>query len=600
MNPTSEILKRITKNSSDHPNGVYTRLYRYLLRQDIYIEAYKNLYRNNGAATKGINADTADGFSVEYIHEIIESLKNQTYKPNPVKRIQIPKKNGKRRPLGLPTFKDKLVQDAIRQILEAIYEPNFSNFSHGFRAKRSCHKALKQMSRYFNGIKWFIEGDLKEFFDSIDHSILLKLLSEKIKDSKLIGLIAKFLKAGYIENWRYHKTYSGTPQGGILSPILANIYLNELDKKIEEIKQKFDKPAKRLNGTFVYGKKLREILFQKKLYGTLTDPKEKKSVLKKIRQLKVQLRKLPRKDTTDKKIAYVRYADDFIIGVCGSRSDCEKLKELIKIYLRDKLKLELSDEKTKITHSAQKARFLGYDISVRRNNVCKRQKNGIVRRTLNNTVELAIPFENIEKFLYENKIVEQKLDSSMFPCHRNKMIYLTDLEIVDIYNAEIRGIGNYYSLAANFAKLNYFAYLMEYSCLKTLARKHRSSIAKIKKMYRFGHSWGIPYMTKKEETKKMMIVRFPDLQNGKVKIQKCDVISHNRHYANRNSFDERLKANKCELCGKSGSTTTFEIHHVNKIKNLKGKSKWERVMIARKRKTLVVCRECHLKIHHSS
>ncbi|MBQ3657099.1 MAG: group II intron reverse transcriptase/maturase, partial [Bacteroidales bacterium] len=151
------------------------------------------------------------------------------------------------------------------------------------------------------------------------------------------------------------------------------------------------------------------------MYVTLTDPKEKKNVLKKIRQLKVQLRKLPRKDTTDKKIAYVRYTDDFIIGVCGSRSDCEKLNELIKTYLRDKLKLELSDEKTKITHSAQKARFLGYDISVRRNNVCKRQKNGIVRRTLNNTVELAIPFENIEKFLYENKIVEQKLDSSMFP-----------------------------------------------------------------------------------------------------------------------------------------------------------------------------------------
>lgn len=175
-------------------------------------------------------------FSVEYIHEIIESLKNQTYKPNPVKRINIPKKNGKKRPLGLPTFKDKLVQDAIRQILEAIYEPNFSNFSHGFRGKRSCPTALKQMSRYFNGIKWFIEGDLKEFFDSIDHSIVLKLLSEKIKDSKLIGLIAKFLKAGYIKSWRYHKTYSGTPQGGILSPILANIYLNELDKKIEEIK----------------------------------------------------------------------------------------------------------------------------------------------------------------------------------------------------------------------------------------------------------------------------------------------------------------------------------------------------------------------------
>ena len=142
MIPTSQILKRIAKNSSEHSTGIYTRLYRYLLRQDIYLNAYQNLYSNKGAGTKGINSDTADGFSIDYVQELIGKLKNQTYQPKPVKRVFIAKKNGKKRPLGLPTFTDKLVQDAIRQILQAIYEPIFSNFSHGFRPKRSCHSAL--------------------------------------------------------------------------------------------------------------------------------------------------------------------------------------------------------------------------------------------------------------------------------------------------------------------------------------------------------------------------------------------------------------------------------------------------------------------------
>ena len=145
-------------------------------------------------------------------------------------------------PLGIPSFTDKLIQDAIRQILESIYEPIFSVFSHGFRPNRSCHTALQQASKYFRGTKWFIEGDIKGCFDNIDHNVLLSLISKKIKDSKFVNLIGKFLKAGYIENWEYHKTYSGTPQGGILSPILANIYLHELDKKVELLREAFSKP----------------------------------------------------------------------------------------------------------------------------------------------------------------------------------------------------------------------------------------------------------------------------------------------------------------------------------------------------------------------
>ena len=242
MKPTSEILERIEKCSSEHKDGVFTRLYRYLLREDIYYAAYQKLYANKGATTQGIDNDTADGFSDFYVKELIQSLKDGTYKANPVRREYIPKKNGKLRPLGIPSFHDKLLQEVVRMILEAIYEPVFDSHSHGFRPGKSCHTALRQISSDFTGVVWFIEGDIQGCFDNINHEKLIEILSRKIKDSRFLNIIRQFLKAGYIENWKYNATYSGSPQGGICSPILANIYLNELDKKFREIAERFDKP----------------------------------------------------------------------------------------------------------------------------------------------------------------------------------------------------------------------------------------------------------------------------------------------------------------------------------------------------------------------
>lgn len=215
MKPTSEILERINRSSTEHKDGVFTRLYRYLLREDIYYAAYQKLYANRGATTKGINNDTADGFSEKYVQTLIQELKEGTYRANPVRREYIPKKNGKMRPLGIPSFRDKLLQEVVRMILEAIYEPVFDSHSHGFRPNRSCHTALRQISSEFTGITWFIEGDIKGCFDNIDHEVLISILGRKIKDSKFLNIIRQFLKAGYVENWEYNKTYSGTPQGGL-------------------------------------------------------------------------------------------------------------------------------------------------------------------------------------------------------------------------------------------------------------------------------------------------------------------------------------------------------------------------------------------------
>ena len=209
-------------------------LFKLLSYDAIWYQSYQNIYSNRGAFTRGVNSDTLDGFNKIRLDKIKNELFNNTYQPTPVRRVLIPKSNGKTRPLGIPTGTDKLVQEACRIILEAIYEPKFSNLSHGFRPNRSCHTALKDIYLW-KGTKWYIEADIKGCFDNIDHKILLTILEDKIVDIRFINLIRKFLKAGYVEDWKYGKTYSGTPQGGIISPILMNIYLNMLDKHVESI-----------------------------------------------------------------------------------------------------------------------------------------------------------------------------------------------------------------------------------------------------------------------------------------------------------------------------------------------------------------------------
>lgn len=596
MKPTIEIFTKLQENSAKNHDEIFTKLFRYILRPDIYYVAYWNLYANNGATTKGANEDTADGFGEDYVTGIIAALKNGTYKPNPVRRTYIQKANGKLRPLGLPTFSDKLIQDVIRMILQAIYEPIFSDYSHGFRPGRSCHTALSQIKHEFVGAKWFVEGDIKGCFDNIDHTVLLEIIGRKIKDVRFLNLIRSFLKAGYMENWKYHVTYSGCPQGSIISPILANIYLNELDKYVESLKQQFDKKT-----LYTLTPEYRELQSQraktKQKIERLDDGEERDRLIAQYKELGKEIRKTPAKLCNDKKLKYVRYADDFLIAVNGSKADCEWIKGKLTEFIRNGLKMELSQEKALITHSNETARFLGYDVRIRRDQQVKPWKN-CKQRTMNNTVELLIPLKDkIEKYLFVHEIVCQRKDNGrLVPVARVKMTGNTDLEIVTAFDAELRGLCNYYSLASNYRSLNFFSYLMEYSCLKTLAWKHRCKLSKIYDMYRTGEKrWGVPYDTKVGR-KIRYLTKFNEI-NGKT----CEdiqpifgiIAAHNT-----NSFDKRLKAYRCELCGYEGKDRKYEIHHVNKVKNLKGKEPWERAMISKRRKTLVVCHDCHQKIHH--
>ena len=213
-------------------------LFRLMEVPELWLQAYANINANKGAMTPGVGPVTMDGFSIERATNLIELLKEDNYRPKPVRRGYVPKPNGKMRPLGMPSGDDKLVQEMVRMLLEQIYEPVFSNWSHGFRQKRSCHTALKQVE-HWNGTKWLVKMDIKGFFDNIDHEVMVELLEKKIDDKRFIDLIQAFLKAGYMEDWRFHGTYSGTPQGGILSPILANIYLHELDMFMEKMTASF-------------------------------------------------------------------------------------------------------------------------------------------------------------------------------------------------------------------------------------------------------------------------------------------------------------------------------------------------------------------------
>jgi len=595
MKPTMEILDKIRENSRNNKEEIFTRLYRYMLRTDLYHLAYKNLYANKGAATKGVNDDTADGFSEEKINMIIKSLTDESYYPNPVRRSYIQKKQNstKKRPLGIPTFTDKLVQEVLRMILEAVYEPTFSNFSHGFRPNRSCHTALNSIKNEFVGVSWFIEGDIKGCFDNIDHRVLVEVINSKIKDARMIKLIWKFLKAGYMEAWQYHVTYSGCPQGGIVSPILSNIYLNELDKFTEKTAKEFYRNKDKWC-TPEYDEISRRIN-QARYKLKSAKGQEKTTLLKLIKEMRNERRKTPFVSKTDKAIKYIRYADDFIIGVRGNKADCEQIKRKFSEFISQTLKMELSEEKTLITHSNQYARFLGYDVRVRRDNTVK-TKNGLKSRTLNYTVELCVPFDDkIMPFLFEKSAIKQEKNGTIEPVSRKSLIRCTDFEIVSAYNSELRGICNYYGMSSNFIKLDYFYYLMKYSCLKTLANKHGTTSRKTVKKYHDGKgSWSIPYQTAKGAKR----LKFADYAECKNANSFNDVIIDfaMKRKLSRTTIEQRLSAQICELCGKTD--TPLEIHHVNKVKNLKGKAYWEIIMIAKRRKTLVVCKGCHHNIHH--
>ena len=593
------VLNRLTTKAKEQ-DYVFERLYRNLYNKEFYYEAYAKLYKNKGSNTKGINNDTIDGMSEKRIEKLIEKLKNQTYQPNPVRRTYIPKKNGKTRPLGIPTFEDKLVQEVTRRILESIYEPQFSVHSHGFRPNLSCHTALKEIRNTFTGTRWFIEGDIKGFFDNIDHHVLIGILRRKIHDEKLIHLIWKFLRAGYVEDWVFHKTYSGAPQGGIISPLLSNIYLNELDQYVEQYIDNYNKGDKRTHNITYHNlasKIAKRKSNNKRDWSNLTEEQKEK----RLKELKMLYKELQSHDSKDlfapnyRRLKYVRYADDFILGVIGSKKEAEQIKQDLKTFLKERLKLELSDEKTLITHSKKNARFLGYDIRVVRDWHRMKMPNGTKKRKFNYQTKLFVPHEKYIQKLVQLNALKIGPNNGWKPVHRPYLVHNDDLEILRTYNAEIEGYYNYYRLASNVHVLQSFRQTMKYSMIKTYANKYKSTVSKMISKHTINGKFVVHYETK-EGPKIAYFTEQRMEKNDVIKQPIVDTVENTVIYSGRTSLIDRLLAKKCEWCGATG--IPLEIHHIHKLKDLKGKKKWEQKMIARRRKTMALCVPCHHDLHN--
>jgi group II intron reverse transcriptase/maturase len=556
------------------------RVYRLIRQPEVLQMAYMNLYANQGAMTVGTDPqDTIDGMSLKRIDDLAEELRNGTFKWKPVRRVYIKKANGQLRPLGIPGWKDKMVQEAMRLILNAYYEPQFSTHAHGFRPARSCHTALNQVSMTWTGTKWFIEGDIKGCFDNIDHERLMALLARNIRDDRFLKLVRQMLSAGYMEDWRYHQSYSGTPQGGVISPLLANIYLHELDMFVEhELIPAFTVGERRAKRNPAY----RKIQWQWEKARVAGDRKG-------ARVLDVQRKKLPYYDPQDpsyRRLRYVRYADDFLLGFIGPKSEAEEVKRRLAAFLREHLKLELSEEKTLVTHATtEAARFLGYEVRVVANSG---------NRKLDGKVGLRVPRDVRTKWIAKY-LIKGKTAPMLGLVNHN------EYDIIMAYRAAFDGIVNYYALAVNVGQLNDLKYVMKQSLVKTLAQKRKLRAPQVYRKYgttRDGYK--VIEITIPREGKKTLVATFGNKPCRRVKhplpVQDVEV----RHHTRRTELLKRLVADSCELCGKTGAV---EVHHIRKLSDLvhkwqgRTKPEWVTRMIEIRRKTLVVCRECHQAIH---
>jgi group II intron reverse transcriptase/maturase len=563
-------------------------VYRQLFNPELYLLAYGRISGNAGAMTPGATAETVDGMSLAKIGRIIDALRRETYRWTPVRRVYIEKKGStKKRPLGIPTWSDKLLQEAMRLILEAYYEPQFSPASHGFRPARGCHTALGEIYHRWIGTKWFVEGDIARCFDSLDHSVLESILGEKIHDGRFLRLIANLLRAGYLEDWRYNATLSGSPQGAVLSPILSNIYLDRLDRFVETtLLPKYNRgDRRRPNPAWT---RLGEQAKRLEALGRRDE----------ARLVRRQMQRMPSLDPTDpnyRRLRYIRYADDWLLGFSGPRGEAEVIKRDIGTFLRDELKLELSEAKTLITHArSQPARFLGYHIAVLHDDR-KRDRRG--HRSINGQVGLRVPPDVVRKAC-------ARYQRHGEPMYRPELIHDSAFSIVAQFQREYRGIVEYYRQAYNLHQLNRLKWTMERSLTGTLAYKLRISASQVYR--RFGATLqtdrgpcrGLEVVVERGEGRRPLIARWGGItlaRDTKAVLDDAPL----RICGPRTDLERRLLANTCELCG---SQENVEVHHVRALKDLHRKGRtarpyWVEIMATRQRKTLVTCHACHADIH---
>ncbi len=400
------VLNGLAAKSGD-PNYKFQRIYRNLYNRQFYYLAYRKLSQRR--LVKKWNQET---FS-RYINRLIVDLKTEQYQPGAVSSHNYQ-----------GYFHDRLVQEIVLMLLEAMYEGSFSSDSHGFRPRRSCHTALLQVKRDFFNMKWMIHADFHTYIPSVDFDVLRAILRKRIMDEKFIRLISKFLRAGALDNWQFHRTYSGTPIGGIISPILVNICFDELDR---------------------YIKKLMKIPSRESSMQTEKD--------------------LPAEIPACKRLAYVRYAGELLLGVSGSRQEARSIRDQAAQFLERQLKIPAPQKWLTVKQAKKPTRFLGYDIVVKKN------------------CNLYLPHDIWVRKLHRLNAVKDDQSGLMKPAHRTELVKFPDTDILTIFNTEIKSMYDYYRLADNASVLSRFYYFAKYSMFKTFAFKYKRSVRKILRRY---------------------------------------------------------------------------------------------------------------------
>jgi len=571
-----EKLGKLTEENTKNKNLINTNLLKLLSDTDILLAAYTNLKSSPGNLTPGIDKETLDGLNLSWFQNLQKDLNTNKFQFRPARRLEIPKANGKgTRPLGIVSPRDKIVQGAMLLILEAIFEPTFMTNSHGFRPKRGCHSALGQIKRTYTAVNWFIEGDISKCFDSFDHKLLVKLIERRIRDKGFTDLLYKALKAGYLFQGQFFSPDLGTPQGSIVSPILCNILLHELDKFVEELRANFDIGNRhRINPEW---RKLSRV-----------------GQIKTIHRNNIGSRMF--NDSSYKRLRYVRYADDFLIGIIGSKQDCVDLREKIHTFLAQELKLDLNLDKTKITNAKEStAHFLGTDIRITplsKRPVIRVFRNGSsYLSSVNTRPQLLVPIKKLVAKLESKGIAKP----GGKPTRWGHMFPFEVAHIVKHYFTMWQGISNYYSFADNYGLLGRIHYILKYSCVLTLASKLRLGTAK-QVFKKFGKDIKIIKNNK-------LITSFPQASFARRNI------FHNTAISNINPFSRMDKLAMATFrskklfeanCSHCGSTENIEVHHVRKIRDSSKKIKadWLTSMMSRmNRKQIPLCKTCHINYH---
>jgi group II intron reverse transcriptase/maturase len=560
---------------ADGRSEAVQNVYQIVCDVEVLKASYNKLKSRSASMTPGVDGKDLNslGINEKYFNDLSNKLRMEQYRPAPVKRMLIPKLGNKTRPLGILSVEDRIVQQSLLYLLEAVFEKTFSDRSHGFRLKKGAHTACQNI-RQWKGVSWFIEGDIVSYFDTINHKKLMELVGEKIQDQQVIDLLWKFLRAGVVTDGNFRRTIMGVPQGAVISPILSNIYLHELDVYIETLKEKFD--TKKTSEPNPVYREAKSLLRSKK-------GKEKKEGYKQLRKLKSTIR-------VGMKLYYVRYADDWLIGVWGRREDAVRVKRKIETFLREKLELEMSPEKTKITHAGrEKAFFLGYDVyspTPKESMFEKGKISRVKKRASHVSIYIDAPYYLLKKRLIEEKILEEKNGKWLINAVPHWVNY-NHAEILYRYNWIIRGYLNYYSHVNNLRVFHKIINLiLVHSCALTLGRKLKLRSRK-KVFKKFGKTLTDP--------KSNLTLHIPSNYQSKTKDYRINHKNDPLKILKWSVRTQHLLEGPCVGCG---ATRNIEIHHVKKLAKIKrDKRGIHRIMATLGRKQVPVCAKCHKDIH---